>query len=451
MKSIPDWDLVVAGAGPAGCALAAKVAQRGAKVLLLESRSRPGEGREWIVDVEKTAFDAAAVPRPVTEALWEEPEKTVIVSPSREHVVELPPTPLVPVRNGEYVRQLASWAVGSGARLRTGARVTAPVMDGGAVAGVTVSAGGVAERITASITADCTGIAGVLRKDTPAGWRLSDPVRASDTVLARREIRSVDRDEAERAVKEGKLVDRLRTDRTGAHGAYSVESVYLDVEGGFADILVGIKPSPDLPTADERFARVLKEMGFVREKLFGDGGPIPIRRPLDALAGDGLVVLGDSACQVIPISGSGTASALIAADIASRTIGRALGEGRGDRQALWEYCREFQSGRGALLTYYDVLRNFTDSLGSSDIEWLIARGVMTAEEVTSGLVPRVFRPRPAAMVQKVLRGYRRPRLLLGFAGAGLNAQRVKGRFSRYPERYSEKELESWARALPGYS
>jgi flavin-dependent dehydrogenase len=402
------------------------------------------------VDVEKAAFDVAAVPRPGPEALWKEPEKTVIVSPSRDHTVELPPTPLVPVRNGEYVRQLVSWAVQSGVRMRTGASVSGPVIEDGFVTGVTVSEGGSVERISASITADCTGIAGVVRKATPAGWRLADTIRPADTVLARREIRSVDRTEAAAAVKEGKLADRVRTDRTGAHGAYSVESFYLDIEGGFADILLGIKPSEGLPSADERFAELVGEMGFVKEKVFGDGGPIPIRRPLDALAGDGLVVLGDSACQVIPISGSGTASALIAADIASSAVSRALGEGRSDRSALWQYCREFQSGRGALLTYYDVLRNFTDTIESSDIEWLIARGVMTAEEITSGLVPRVFQPRPSSMVQKVLRGYARPGLLLGFAGAGLKAQKVMKLFRRYPERYSETEVESWAEALPRY-
>jgi hypothetical protein len=230
-----------------------------------------------------------------------------------------------------------------------------------------------------------------------------------------------------------------------------VESFYLDIEGGFADILVGIKPSAGLPTADERFDQVLGEAGFIGEKIFGDGGPIPIRRPLDTLAADGLVVLGDSACQVIPASGSGTASALIAADIASMVVGRALGEGRWDRTALWGYCREFQSRRGALLAYYDVLRAFTDTMESSDIEWLIAKGILTAEEITSGLVPRVFRPRPAAMVQKLLRGYGRPGLLTAFAATGIRAQRLMGHFRKYPERYSESALEDWVESLPRYS
>jgi flavin-dependent dehydrogenase len=264
LKNLQEWDLAVAGAGPAGCALAAKVAQRGGRVLLLESRERPGEGREWIVDVEKPAFDAAAVPRPAPGALWKEPEKTVIVSPSREHSVELPPTPLVPVRNGEYVRQLASWAVESGARLRTGVTVEGPIIESGAVIGVTLDAGGKRESVTASVTADCTGISGSVRRATPPEWRLCDKVGPSETVRARREIREIDRGLAEAAVREGRLRNRIRTDRTGAHGAYSVESFYLDIEGGFADILLGIKPSGSLPSADERFEELVGEMGFVR-------------------------------------------------------------------------------------------------------------------------------------------------------------------------------------------
>ena len=450
MKPAADWDLVVAGAGPAGCALAAKCARRGARVLLLDRGKAPGEGREWIVDVEETAFDAASVPRPGAEALWKEPEKTVIASPSGEHVVELPPTPLVPVRNGDYVRQLASWAAESGARLLTGATVVGPLFENGAVAGVSVMTGGSAESITSHITADCTGIAGTLRNDTPEAWGISRPVLPVDTVLARREVRRIDAGAAAHAIRERAVSDRLRTDRTGAHGAYSVESFYLDLEGGFVDMLVGIKPSPGLPSADDRFQELIREFGFIGEKIFGDGGPIPIRRPLDALAADGLVVLGDSACQVIPASGSGTASALIAADIASRAVASALGEGRYDRSALWGYCREFQSGRGALLAYYDVLRTFTDTLEERDLEWLIARGVLTAEEVTSGLVPRVFKPRPTALIRKLFRGYSRVGLLSAFAATGIKAQKVMRHFRKYPERYEERALADWVNRLPRY-
>lgn len=445
-----DYDVLVAGAGPAGCALAAKCAGAGARVLLVEAAGSPGEGRDWIVDVEESAFGAAGVPRPGPDALWKEPEKTVVSSPSGRHVLDLPPTHLVPTRNGAYVKELAAWAESSGATLLTGARVRGPLVEGGAVKGVSIFSDGSTEPVRAKVVADCTGIAGAVRSGAPASWGMSAAVGASDIVLARREVLGVDPVAARRAVDSGKVSNRLRTDRTGATGAYSVESFYLDIEGGFADILVGIKPGPRLPTADERFEEIVSGHGFIGEKIFGDGGPIPIRRPLDALVGDGLLVLGDSACQVIPVSGSGTASALIAAHLASRAVAGALGEGRFDRGALWPYARAFQAERGALLAYYDVMRSFTDTLDSGDVEWLIAHGILTAEEITSGLAPRVFKPRPLAMLEKVARGRGRLKLLAAFAAVGLRAQRVHRHFRRYPATYDPGAMSRWIAGVPRY-
>lgn len=450
LSSTVDYDLIVAGAGPAGCALAAKCAKAGASVLLLEQAARPGEGRGWIVDIEKSAFEAAAVPRPSPGALWKEPEKTVVLSPSRGHVVELPPVQSDPVLNDVYAMELAAWAEESGATVRCGARVSGPLVDRGAVQGVSMITDGSTELAFSKIVADCTGIGGSVRRGTPEAWGMSEPVGSADIVMARREMRRIDAQAARRAVRRGVVSDRLRTDCTGPRGAYSVETFYLDIESGVADLLVGIKPDPRLPTADERFDEIVEEYGFIGEKIFGGSGPIPLRRPLDSLVADGLLVLGDSACQVIPVCGSGVASALIAADIASRAVGRALRENRFDRQALWEYGHGFQSGRGALLSYYDVVRSFTDTLESSDVEWLIAHKVMTAEEVISGLTPRVFKPRPSAMLGKLVNGRGRIKLLADFAMVGLKAMWMMRRFGAYPKTYDPDALSRWARGLPRY-
>lgn len=445
-----EWDLVIAGAGPAGCALAAKSAARDAKVLLLEKSLEPGTGRDWIVDIENSAFEVAGVPFPSGEALWREPERTVLVSPNREHRVELPPTPLTPVRNGVYVRQLAAWAVESGACLRTGCNVSGPLLEGGKVRGVVIEEEGDEEAIRADLVADCTGISGTVRRSTPEHWGLSDAAGAPDTVVARREVRRIDVEAAAKVVEKGILPDRLRLDRTSAHGTYSVEAVYLDLEGGFIDILVGIKPSFGINATDKRFDEILEGWPFVGEKIFGGGGPIPIRRPLDAPAADGLLVLGDSACQVIPAHGSGTASALISADLASETIARAIGERRFDRAALWDYCFRFQTGRGALLAYYDVMRKFADTLDSNDLDELMARRVLTGEEVFSGLVPEPFKPRPMSLIKKVARGYGKLPLLIGFARTGLKAQKVMRHFKRYPESFNPETLAEWSRRIPHY-
>lgn len=451
MTMLYDWDLVVAGAGPAGCVLAARVASRGERVLMLDRGGEPGEGRSWIVDVESNAFERAGVPFPTDEALWKEPERTSLLSPGGEHRLDLPPTPLTPVRNDIYVRQLAGWAVDEGAVLRSGVTVTGPLLSGGKVTGVVArEAGRGTEDITARIVADCTGIGGSVRRGLQDEFGISEPVSDPDIVIARREVRRISAEAALRAVEADRIPDRFRLDRTGAHGNYSVETVYLDVDGGFIDILVGIKPRGDVTTADERFERVVDELGFVEEPLFGDGAPIPIRRPLDVPVADGLVVVGDSACQVIPISGSGTASALIAADLASAAVTRALKAGSCTRADLWEYARSFQRGRGAVLAYYDVIRKHVDRLDKADLENLMRKKIMTSDEVISGLVPEIYLPGPLQLLRSALRGASMPGVITGVAAAGLKARRLSRHFERFPASYSREAITEWAGKIPAY-
>ena len=444
-----NWDLIVAGGGPAGCALAAKVASTGARVLLLEKEDEPGRGLSWIVDVESTAFEAAGVPFPGDDACRPEPERAVLVSPVSGREVDLIPSPTTPIRNDIYVRQLARWARDSGAEIRTGRGVRGPLLEGDVVAGVNFTdADGTNRNVSAPIVADCTGLVGAVRHGTPSAWGLNMDVDFFDIVVARRDVRRLDVEAAARAVQERLIENRVQVQGVSVHGGYSVEIYYMDLDQGYIDILIGAKPGPGIPTPDASFEKIFKRFPFIGEKIFGDGGAIPIRRTWDSLVGDGFLVVGDSACQVIPMHGSGTASALIAADLASKTISRALAEKRYDRAALWDYCYSFQSGRGALLAYYYALRLHADDMTSEDIDRMIRRGVLAAEDVHSGLVPEPFDPGPGILVKKFLKGILVLPLLFGFAKAGLRAEKLMKHYQRYPARYSPEELRSWVSRLP---
>ncbi|MCJ7652433.1 MAG: hypothetical protein MUO75_01885 [Actinobacteria bacterium] len=134
--------------------------------------------------------------------------------------------------------------------------------------------------------------------------------------------------------------------------------------------------------------------------------------------GEGLLLLGDSACPVIPTHGSGTASALIAADQASRAVISAHGEGRSGREEPGGgYCHAFQSGRGALLAYYYAVGLHTDRLKTRDTDRMIKNGILTAEETYSGLVPELLKLSFSGLLKKAVNGFTVMPPLLGFAPA----------------------------------
>jgi flavin-dependent dehydrogenase len=373
-----------------------------------------------------------------------------MVSPLEGHEITLLPAPIVPIRNGVYVKQLAAWAGEMGAEVRTGFAILGPIVEADTVTGVRYrGSNGTESTAHAQVVADCTGIVGAVRRKAPPGWELGGEVGQSEIVLARREVRKIDVDKAAEEVEMGRIRNKVRTGIVAGLGTYSTQLYYLDIDNGYIDILVGVKPKANLPTPEDWFKRKVEQWSFVGEKIFGDGGPIPIRRTWNSLVGDGLVVLGDSACQVIPAHGSGTASALIAADLASGTLIRALGKGRCDRSALWDYCHAFQSGRGALLAYYDVMRKHTDTLGPKDVDKMIKYGILSAQENYSAMVPELYELGVSGALKKAVRGIPALRILTGLAVASLNANKLMKHYKEYPDQYSAQALSAWISGLSG--
>lgn len=249
-------------------------------------------------------------------------------------------------------------------------------------------------------------------------------------------------------MKKAHMWDGIRYDRVGSQGVYSVETFFVDLEKGFIDILIGTKPGSG-PTPEERFDSIVEQFGFIGGKVFGDGGPIPIRRPLDTFAAPGLVCIGDCACQVIPAHGSGTASAILAADLAASVILRAVETGRADRPSLWGYCHAFQSGRGAVLAYYDVIRKHTTTLRVEDLNMMIAKGLVSAPDIYSGLVPELPAVGAGWLARRLGAGYVPPGLLMGVASAGALATMTSRHYHRYPPLDLPGAFDSWVRTMPG--
>ena len=445
---VSNWNLVIAGGGPAGLCLAGHASSLGARVLVLEKSREIGGDRGWIVDVQPHEIAETGAPEPEPTVLWEESGVEVMLSPSGKHEIAFPPISQQRIRYDLYVQQLSRWALGLGADIRTGCTVISPVVEDDKVTGVRVRQGEREENISSDMAADCTGLAGVLRKGTPSSWGLAGKVESSDIILATSEVREVDGNLAEIALEKGHLRDGVRLNYLGVTGGFSVESFYLDLERGVIEILIGIRLDSSLPTPRQRLETIIEKWPFIGERVFGGSNPIPTGRTWNTLVGNGFLVLGDSACQVIPTSGSGVASALLAGKLASEAISRALDKGKYGRSDLWSYCSSYQRGRGALLAYYYPVKRYANRLSSGDVEKMLSRGIIDTEDLYQGRIARPYRPEPSKLIRKAVKGLPIFPLLAGFAVAGIRGQRLMKHYRDYPLSYSPLSFESWAQGLP---
>jgi digeranylgeranylglycerophospholipid reductase len=437
-----DYDFIVAGAGPGGCVAARRAAERGLKVLLLDAKRRDDVGHPWVDDVEEGVFKRLGLAYPQDKERWPAPEHYRLESPSGRHRMEVGLLPFVGLRMSRYCSRLLADAGKAGAEFREGVRVDGPLLDGqGSVRGV-ITAG---KEIPARLVLDATGLQAAVRRGLPDTSPVQRELDESCLVTAWREQRYFTEDEAPDIPQALGIPPDHAVSRVGWRGGYSVILQHFGTYGRVLDILVGFNLKAGGgnagESAGEYVRRYLKERGVGGEIFYGGGGLIPVRRSLDVLVDDGLMLAGDAACMVIPAHGSGVASAMVAGDLAATVAAKCLKRGDVSRQALWEYCASWQRGRGAVMAYFDFVRLLSERLGEEDMEKLVGYA-MTPLDMEIAVEARPLPIRPGNLLKRA-KGFRYPLFLARYANLARYSISMKKAYERYPTRFGRRELEAW--------
>jgi digeranylgeranylglycerophospholipid reductase len=439
-----DYDLIVVGAGSAGCMAAGRAAERGLKVLLLDAKERDGIGHPWVDDVEKSIFRRVGIALPDNAEAWPPPDRYRVLSPSGRHFIEKNGLPTMGLRMTFFNRRLLALAEEAGAEFRGATVVDGPLLDeakGDRVRGVIAGGGELHGELPARVVLDASGLAATVRKGLPGSSPVQREIDEGCLVTAWREQRAFHPDEVPDMLASLEITPGLGTSRVGWRGGYSVILLHFDQHTRVLDILVGFNLRVAGETAGEYVKRFLEEHDIGGERVYGGGGLIPVRRSLDVLVDDGLLLAGDAACMVLPAHGSGVASALLAGDLAARTVARCLKQGEADRQSLWEYGMTYQRGRGALMAYFDFVRLLSERLDEAEMEKLVGYA-MTPLDLEIAMAARPLPLRPGDMLRR-LKGLRYPLFLARFANLARFSMTLKRVYERYPERYDPRELDSW--------
>ncbi|MHB8780726.1 MAG: NAD(P)/FAD-dependent oxidoreductase [Candidatus Geothermincolia bacterium] len=431
-------DVIIVGAGCAGCIAATRLAARGRSVLLLDARSRADIGNPWVNDVERSVFPRLNLPMPSGPETLPMPRVTRFTSPSGRHAIELRGVDAtMGVRMDAFTKRLLEGALSSGVEFRDGTTCEGPLLEGGAVRGVIADG----EAIPAKVVVDASGWQAVVRNGLPESSPVPRRLDPKYLVTAWREERGFSPDEAEEVPRRFGIEPDVNVNRLGWRGGYSVHTLHWDPRERVLDSLVGYRQAASPQSAREYLAEFLAERGMAGEKLYGGGGLIPVRRSLDVLVDDGFVLAGDSACMVIPAHGSGVASSLIAGDLAASTIDRCLARSDTSKEALWEYCAAYQRDRGSLMAYFEASRLISENLDVERIEWLIGY-VLTAGDMDTALRAETLKLHLKDTLERV-KGLRHPLFTGRSALLASMALVMRHLYKRYPERYDRSELEAW--------
>ncbi|MEY7848593.1 digeranylgeranylglycerophospholipid reductase [Natrarchaeobius sp. A-rgal3] len=152
------YDVVIAGAGPAGAQCARDLAARGYDVVVLETESEdefPRQSNKSTAGTFPSMMASFGIP---DDVVMQYTDSVVLESPKDHYVREQPGAVL---EFADFKRFLVADSAEDGAEYRFDARVTAPITEGGEIVGVRYNGD---EEVYGEITIDATGPAAPLAK-----------------------------------------------------------------------------------------------------------------------------------------------------------------------------------------------------------------------------------------------------------------------------------------------
>ncbi|HEX7353558.1 MAG TPA: NAD(P)/FAD-dependent oxidoreductase [Mycobacteriales bacterium] len=362
----PVIDALVVGGGPAGLSAARAVAAAGHRVVVLERGAAFGEP----VRTSGGSFVRPLRRMGVPSHLWQPVTRLRVVGPGTDRTFRYRRARMCVLDVRGLYQWLATQAAAAGAELHLREHVTAAVLDGDAVVGVTRRGGG---ELRARLVVDATGTTGVIARG--AGLRGTAPRTA---VGVEAEVFAPSYDQREALLVVGDAV---------APGGYGWA---FPRGSGRVRLGVGVvRPTSDADV-EELLANLVERTPALRESCSGaqplerhsgvmpafDHGAVP------AVA-DGLVVVGDAAGHGSTLLGEGIRHAMVSGRLAGEAAASALHRtGSPAAQELASYPQRWERAVGRQMRIGYVLHEKVCSYG--DPEW--SRALAAVARMSPGVV-----------------------------------------------------------------
>lgn len=317
MVAVERVDLLVVGAGPAGCTAAATAAGAGLKVLLIEQRpcvGLPVQCAEYVPAqiVGMVTMSERWIAQRIRTMLTHLPDGEIVESPAPGYVLD----------RALFVKGLAVAARRAGAEVWTGARALERTAQGVRV-----------RRGNREVVIECTvAIAADGPRSTVGRW-----------------LGQVNEELVDAVQVEVVLPAPQPSTQVFFDGAYPGGYGWLFPKGETANVGVGVNRrlgGDPLVALEHLLTRLQISAGAVVGRT---AGLIPCGGPLPHLRVGEILLVGDAAGHTHPITGAGIFAAVVGGTLAGRAAARAIQ--RGDPAALDEYVQEWSAYMGGPLRH----------------------------------------------------------------------------------------------------
>ena len=318
-----SYDILVVGGGPGGAVAARTAAEAGLSVLLVEKRSavgvpvRSGESIRKDELLEFIDADKRFISAEINSVVLIEPDGSMNGSTEGvEYILD----------RKIFDRELVWRAAEAGAEIQVHARAASPIMEGEKVCGAVIEQHGKTYEVRAKVVIAADGVESKFAKW--AGIDTTIPLNGIKSCV-QYVVNDIDIDE------KTKLFYILPEDATGGY-------IWIFPKGKrCANIGVGIPGTGGYKARDYLDSFIEKKFPNGKITEVSAGG-VPVCRPLNETAADGLLVVGDAARLSNSVIGCGIYNAMFTGRLAAEVAVLAVENGDTSKEFLMAYDKAWR-------------------------------------------------------------------------------------------------------------
>jgi len=434
------FDVIVVGAGTGGSMTAKTVAKAGLDVCLMDRKPRVEIGEKVCGDaVGRHHFDRLGLAYPKGDELRTRIEGIKIYSPDMQTVFTVRSASLygfILNRHG-FGQRLLNDAVEAGAILLDSTIAVQPEVKDSSVVGVTAKdlKNHATIKMQSKVVIDASGFTAILRKKLPPQIGIDMSVNNEDVEACYREIRQLKDSDSDPQFCEIYL-DQTQTP-CGYHWIFPEGENRINAG-------LGVAMTKGFPNPKNQFYRKILPKSTFKNATVVKGGSwcVPTRRPLDCMSGNGIILVGDSACQVNPIHGGGIGPSMMGGSLAGKAIVDATEKGDFSREGLWQYNVNYMRVYGAKQAGLDIFRLFLlKSIGNEEINYGMKYKLITEDDLLKVSEGQNLRLRISDKTRRAFYGFGKLSMLRRLRDAANLLKKMKTHYTNYPR--SPEDFDKW--------
>ena len=433
------YDVIVVGAGTAGCLAAKTIAEKGLKVCLIEKKKREEIGEKVCGDaLGEHHLKFLGLEKPTGGELEAKIDGIKIYSPDENTVFTIADKDFIGylLNRRLFGQWLLNKATEKGAILQDNMNFRAPIIEKAAVAGITaknMKTGKVSE-LRSKVVVDASGYFGMVRKQLPTEMGIDRDIANQDVEACYREIRQLKQE------TENTRFCEIYLNQKASPGGY----IWIFPKGG-ARVNVGLGicmrnnyPNPKQQLYETAFKKPIFDGSLV---LTAGSWFDPVRRPLDNMVSNGVMLVGDAASLVNPIHGGGIGPSMLSGYFAGQQIVEALNKGEPTKEALWGYNKKYIDTYGKKQGTLDIFKMFLLSCSDADLNYGMNEKLMTEDDVLKAGMGDDFHLNITETAKRVFRGLRRVGFLNRLRLTVTMMKGLRAHYNTYPD--TPANFEPW--------